>query len=404
MIDAFLKRGKHAGRVYASQVLLHQAGDPRRSGRSEPQPGVIVEIQPEGSGGWILAACLEVSPGGARLVAAEALPAGTRLRLRLRERNRGALLRLDALVVWTAPQQAGAGTVTGIAFENLHASKSPSRALYVMDETLCRNVVKAMPAGIRCRMASSVEDLKAAWTLTYREYLARGYCEPHPSGMHYHAFCLLPASRTFLLEDAARLRGSLTLIVDSRCGLPMETVFPHVVASCRERWRRAAEISLLALDSGPSSGRGLSKYKRLAATFILFKAALNYARREAGVTDLLITVHPRHESLYQLFGFCAMGDSATHHHVRGSLAVPMHVDLEALENVLKPHQTFRSFFFDFPRHAEAVSSTAAVLPEDLEELVSLKWTDWKGSPERAPVEYLRRLYPDLAIPAASFSG
>src|SRR6516162_3014723 len=114
------------------------------------------------------------------------------------------------------------------------------------------------PGDIVARPCKTLQDVESAYRLIYKEYLARGYCAENPSQMHYNFYCILPESRTFVVEKSGVIVGTLSAFVDSPSGLPLESLYPAEVAKFRVKGRRLAEVGLLALDSDVFSRRSFS--------------------------------------------------------------------------------------------------------------------------------------------------
>lgn len=198
-----------------------------------------------------------------------------------------------------------------------------------------------------CRIAQSFEELKEAYQLVYQEYLTRGYCNEKFSKIHYTYFCLLPESRTFLFFDRAisRVFGTASVILDSSCGLPMETLFRDEISSIRSEGRRLAEISLLASSSkGINEKRNAGKpVTKIGTIFNLFRFLFNYARF-TGVTDLVITVHPKHELLYRYLTFQPMGAVKAYPTVCSNPAIPMRLDIPHFCDPRFKNRAVQTFF------------------------------------------------------------
>lgn len=264
--------------------------------------------------------------------------------------------------------------------------------LTFMGDRELQKVLKILPAGLKARPAESEEEIKAAYRLVYREYLSRGYCETNDNRMYFHSHCLLPSSTTFILEYQRRIAGTVTLIPDSPCGIPLETALPHLAGELRFAGRRIAEVSLLTLDTRMfSQGGCLSPLYRLAVSFLLFKTLLDYARHVAGVTDLLIMVHPKHEPLYRHLAFRTAGGVIAYKKALGNPGLPMHLDVTRLEEELPAKCVFRRFFFETPEPLEMLQRswerTSRLVTHLLEE-TSLCWEGiFKGA-----AEYLKRRY------------
>lgn len=180
------------------------------------------------------------------------------------------------------------------------------------------------------RIAQTLEDLLDAYYLVYREYAARGYCKEKPSEIHYTYFCMLPESRTFLLrkKKSRRISGTASLILDSPFGLPMETLFDRQLRRIRKEGRRLAEVTLLTLSSKISDDEifPVKNKNKLLNVFNFFRVLFQYAR-SSGVTDLVIAVNPKHESIYQYLTFKSLGAIRAYPEACGNPARAMHLDL-----------------------------------------------------------------------------
>lgn len=180
----------------------------------------------------------------------------------------------------------------------------------------------------RVRPARDYQEAVSLFRLVYREYLIREFCRPHPSGLHCSHYSFFPESKILMLEGSGETFGTLTLIPDTRCGLPMEKIFPAEIESIRGKGRRPAEISMLAFDLELLRTRKYlnADIQRFSCAFFLFKGMFHYAR-ENGLTDLVMAVHPRLESLYRSLGFKRRGDVKAYSSALGKPAVAMHMNI-----------------------------------------------------------------------------
>lgn len=294
----------------------------------------------------------------------------------------------DGIIVRTKPDTAGRnGIECGIFFAHFREIPRHQEPLYCMPDRLCDLVLKYTPLQMECRSARTLDEIREAYQLVYQEYLASGYCRENVSGLHYTSFSILPESRTFLILKDKRLLGTLSLIPDSPCGLPMESAFPDCVRSLRRADRRIAEAGLFTLDRGIFHGRNLAltHFHKLTGCFWLFKTMLDYARTCARITDLLIAVHPKHENLYRNLAFKPVAVRESYAGAHGKPALAMHLDVERLKKNLSKTCRFHEFFFgcEFPpewfknsfqwtdrtlnewnRHAPILRSKLAESPQD----------------------------------------
>jgi len=220
-----------------------------------------------------------------------------------------------------------------------------------LEEDLVRESVHRFGPGgeFQVRVASSAEDRRRAWALAYRVYLEKEYAAPNPQGLWYSLHDALPETVTVLVErqeavsggqQAASgkqmptahgaqptdvlptthrllptLIGAVTIVPDSRIGLPADATFPQETARMRAEGRRLAEAVSL-VQAGVSERAGMMVVAKLCELTCLV------ARRVLGATDLVITVNPRHEDYYRrVMFFERRGGEAGCDKVRGAPAV-----------------------------------------------------------------------------------
>lgn len=195
------------------------------------------------------------------------------------------------------------------------------------------------------RIARTLDELRAAYRLVYREYLMRGFCQPDESKMHYTFYCLLPGTRTFVLKKNEKVLGTVTLITDSECGLPLESSFADEIEGLRSPQRCIAEISLLALDRNfiQEKDLRLAGFRKLWAVFALFKVMFDYVR-VTSITDFVIAVHPRQESLYKSLDFETIGPRRCYLPACGNPAVAMHLNITQWLEITPQEKSTKSYF------------------------------------------------------------
>jgi hypothetical protein len=169
---------------------------------------------------------------------------------------------------------------------------------------------------IELKVASSRHERQLAFELTYSSYLRAGLCEESECGMRATEYQLLPTTDTFI----ARLRGdvisTVSLVRDGALGLPMEKVFPDVVAERRAAGKRVAEVSCLA-DRREDPARFFQMFCELGR--LMAQLAI-----KEGIDEFLIVVHPRHAAVYRRFmAFRRVGDCRDYSTVCGNPAVAL---------------------------------------------------------------------------------
>lgn len=224
------------------------------------------------------------------------------------------------------------------------------------------------------RLAKNPAEFKSAYRLVYREYLKKRYCRPSKSRMHYTFHCFLPDSRTFFLEKSGAFLGTLTLIPDSPCGLPIENVFPEEVQKIRSAESRIAEISLLAIDPSLYKQRELNllHFRNWSSVFPLFKGMFQYAK-QIGITDLIIAVHPDHQKLYQTLAFKTVSSIRPYPMACHNPAVALRLNIrDWMDHAPSDHITKIYFLSDTAMDTENLEPEAEWTADSMREMLSGK--------------------------------
>lgn len=349
-------------------------------------------------GSWQEVETKDVSNTGIRIELEELAPLGTRLELDVLLPGATNNIKIEGTVVWTRPAQDGQTTFEcGIAFQNLKRVTGKDKFLQYISDKLCHLAIKHAPKNLDCRPVSHFQEMKNAFRLIYKEYSFRGYCNKQASQMHYTFYSLLPDSRTFALKRDGNLLGTLSLIADSGCGLPMEELFKEKIQLLRQKKRRIAEVSLLALDREAFHKKSfsLTDFQKLTGTFRLFKLLFDYARLSAGITDLVIAVHPKHEDLYRYLTFEPIGSVRSYASACGKPALPMRLDIEKSKRSIPKSRTILKYFVDHVTPKDILSESYTWTTETLRELLMETNTLWYDLPDHYRA-FLRSCYPGLS--------
>jgi hypothetical protein len=178
--------------------------------------------------------------------------------------------------------------------------------------------------GLQCKIASSLDEWEEAFALVYQSYRDAGLANYDPTGLRITPFHLLPTTSTLIARHGGMVLGSLTLVQDSRLGLPMETAYPAQVATLRASGVRFAELSSLA-----TARLSASDFRYIFSRLMRFVAQ---HARHMGVNRLLIATHPRHMPFYErLMGFKRCGGQTKHPSVRDAPAVAAVLDFDEID-------------------------------------------------------------------------
>lgn len=148
----------------------------------------------------------------------------------------------------------------------------------------------------RVLVATTRELREKAFRLVYDVYIREGYDLRfgRESGLWCTIHHLHPDTTIFLAEKEGRLAGSVTVIPDSRLGLPTDRIFPEPLAGLRKAGRRLSEISSLVVTEEPG---GIPPELAMH----LYRLAHLVSLRMLKSTDIVASVMAHHRDFYSRF-------------------------------------------------------------------------------------------------------
>ena len=345
---------------------------------------------------WSLAQTSNMSQVGVRLISDDlSLKTGQEIDLELELPDTGKNFQMRGRIVWTRSLNPPGGKSQlefGVAFENIKRISGKEKIFHFFAERLCQLSIKD-PGGVEVRPAMTLDEVKAGYHLLYAEYMRRGYCEPNALEMHYNYFSFLPETEIFVLIMNGELIGTVSLFLDSPCGLPMESIFKEEVAPIRQPGRKLAEVGALAI-CGDRFGRkvfSLTHFAKQKALFNLFKVVQNYSQFLLGVTDILIAVHPRHTDLYSYLVFESVGPVRTYSD--GKAALPMWHNIQKYQEKTA-NTNLNRFTYGEPRKLDLHDQRYRWKEEVVREFLIEKRDLWSKIPPQSQA-YLQSFYPSL---------
>jgi len=189
-------------------------------------------------------------------------------------------------------------------------------------------------ADIEYRIAATREERASAFRLVYKSYLEAGLGEPNAYRMRVTPYHLLPTTDVFVATLDGVAVFTVSLIIDGRLGLPMESVYPDEVTTRRERGVLLGEVSCLADRR--------SQFRGFFPVFLrLSRVMVQYARRR-GVEELLVAVHPKHARFYRRYmDFRTIGGQTAYPTVRNHPAVALSLNFDRIDRERpKAYDTF----------------------------------------------------------------
>lgn len=371
------------------------AEDKRLAPRIDVSVPVAVLVK-ENSLKWCQGKVINYSYSGIRLKTPFVIRQGAQVNIDLKLPNVNDPLTLSGLVIWNSVRKNKTGTdiESGISFQDLHVRRVNQRdKLIFFLSNQITGAKQSLHSVMTTAAAQNVEDLMSCYRLVYDAYSEKGYCAEKNSRLHFTHHCFFPKSRTFLLKEKDKLKGTVSLIPDSPGGLPLDSVFPNELAWLRGLNKKVAEISLLAIeDEGARRRFPLTQFEKQSILFFLFKIMYEYARREEGITDFIIGVHPKHETLYKNLLFNSLAPAKSYGAVNGHPVILLHL------NLLRAEQMWPVFLKVFMAgnvtSNEIVDPGLSMTPDIIQKFVRDDPSAWDAVPQAAK-HYLLASYPGL---------
>ncbi len=170
--------------------------------------------------------------------------------------------------------------------------------------------------------ARNLAQLCRAFALVHKRYVEFGYMEEQESGMRYSLLNLLPQATTFVVEDGPNVLGTLTVVVDSKAGMPAESEFGPDFDGLRQEGRILAEATMFACDETIAN--------KTTVSMQLMALAYHWCV-EIGVDDLCLIVNPKHVGFYEkTLGFERLGTEKAMPHVEGNAGILLRCNIEAI--------------------------------------------------------------------------
>lgn len=139
-------------------------------------------------------------------------------------------------------------------------------------------------------MATSFDDVIAAWKFVYEIYHQHGHMTPNRWGIHTVPQAVNPHSAVILGRQDGKLVNTMTVHFDREHGLSLDRFYRTELDALRQQGRRLTEVGLFA-DRRELSVRSIKPLLELMRLAWFYSVS-------HGITDGVIGVHPRHVSFY----------------------------------------------------------------------------------------------------------
>ena len=195
------------------------------------------------------------------------------------------------------------------------------------------------------RIARTLAEVEDAWSLVYRSYRRISLIPPNDAELHTTPQAVGPQSAVMLAKYGGDTVATLTTITDQTRGLPLDDVFPDVLAEFRGSGRRMVEMGLFA-----DRRRDLKRSLRTLMELMRYCFFFSYLNDE--LTDCLAGVHPHHAPFYEkVFGFRRVGNVRQYATVNGHPVVLLDLDRETID--ARKRSRGLTYFFEHPLDHDA---------------------------------------------------
>ncbi len=154
-------------------------------------------------------------------------------------------------------------------------------------------------------IAGERDLIEEAFHLVYQAYTEVGLQAENDARIRFTKYHIIPTTKVFVavfrpeltkpdferqhVNEGKRVVGTLTLVLDSELGIPVEQVCGPEIQQMRDKGARMAEVIALAIDP---------QFRRHNVMMYLYRIMFEYARL-SGVTDICCAVTRRHIEFYR---------------------------------------------------------------------------------------------------------
>ena len=226
--------------------------------------------------------------------------------------------------------------------------------------------------------AQDLSQVIKAWRLVYHVYLQSGLISPNPYKIHTVPQAIESTTAVFVEQTAPCEGSTLSAILDSPTGLPLDSVYREELDELRSRGCRLLEFGLLADTSVicddedfrpkkhlPQSGRYPMVARMGDGLANVFRHAFWYAMHH-DVTDIVIGVNPKHAPFYQrVAGFRRIARHKAYRAVHDAPVVLLRCELDRRLKSKKHLPEGLAYCLEYPPIDGAFDDRCVFAPEEV---------------------------------------
>lgn len=213
--------------------------------------------------------------------------------------------------------------------------KSPTRlsiALEKMQKNIkdkCNEAKKTNQPEFTIKIANSLEERDAVFSLGYQIYLEKGYVKPNTQNWLIFPYDKSPQTIILIVQDKEKnIAGSATLVFDGSSKLPAEAVYKEEIHSLNMQNKKTAELCRLVINP---------HYRNVKEILILlFNYAAIYIHHVRQYHGLAIEVNPRHKTFYKtMLHFEELGATKCCPQVENAAGVLLYLSVTKYQSIIR---------------------------------------------------------------------
>lgn len=180
--------------------------------------------------------------------------------------------------------------------------------------------------------AKNEAEKREVLPLIKRIYEEQGYSPGDSNPNPFEKYLLKPENQVFKGYVDDTLFATISLVIDSDLGLPIDSLYKAELQPLRDRKEKLAEVTQFAVDHSilKKTVDNLSQLKQLMASVPLLKLVLDHAIKH-NIDKLCIAINPKHDDFYKSLGFTPIGELKYYASVNNAPALARVLDVSTLD-------------------------------------------------------------------------
>lgn len=148
------------------------------------------------------------------------------------------------------------------------------------------------PSGYTVKLANTLAERQAAYSLAYRVYLDKGYVKENPNEWLVKKYDANSDTATLIVKNnAKKVIASVTMVFDGAHSIPAASLYRNEIKILRSYQEKIVEISRLVIDPDHRNAKEI--------LVILFNYVYIFSYIVKKYSCLIIEVNPRHKEFYR---------------------------------------------------------------------------------------------------------